>query len=110
MKLAPLPILALSSFLAACGSDDGSSPTQTGGPQTPNASDPCGLNSGWPGDDLCILPPAAGEGIQLHVGPKSYSDQAELEPYLLEPGKEDVRCFLARIPEGGFYYLRQENR
>jgi hypothetical protein len=111
MKSAPLSVLALGCFLGACGSNDGSDPAQTGTPnQTPNAADPCNLNSGFKGDDLCILPPAPGEGIQLHVGPKSYTDQAELEPYLLPAGREDVRCYIVRIPEGGFYYLNQKNR
>ena len=52
----------------------------------------------------------AGEGIQIHVGPSSYTDQAALAPYMLEGGQENVKCFIARIPEGGFYYLKQENR
>lgn len=116
MKQAPLFLLALSSLLAACSSNDEPSTGKT--PPTNNPSDPpndptggpCDLNSGFEGDDVCIPPPPAGEGIQLHVGPPSYTDKAALAPYLLEGGQENVKCFIARIPEGGFYYLRQENR
>jgi len=56
-----------------------------------------------------LLPPAPGEGIQIHVGPSSYTDQAALAPYVIDGGQENVMCYLARIPESGFYYLRQEN-
>jgi len=73
-------------------------------------TDPCDLKSGFPGDSLCIAPPKAGEGIQLHVGPASYDNEDDLASYVIPAGKEDVRCFMARVPEGGFYYLNQENR
>jgi hypothetical protein len=112
MKHAPLFLLALSSLLGACSSNDDAS-TGTNTPNDPPndpTGGPCDINSGFPGDDMCIPPPAAGEGIQLHVGPSSYTDRAVLEPWLLEGGQENVKCFIARIPEGGFYYLRQENR
>ena len=110
MKRAPLFFLALSSVLAACSSNDDASTGKP--PDTPNdpTGGPCDLDSGFPGDDMCIPPPRAGEGIQLHVGPASYTDRAVLEPWLLEGGQENVKCFVARVKEGGFYYLRQENR
>jgi hypothetical protein len=111
MKRASLLVLAASSVLAACGStDDGSLDKTNPSTNHPTANDPCGLNSGFEGDDVCIPPPASGEGIQLHAGPANYRDAAAVAPYLLEGGAENVQCFLARIPESGFYYLRQENR
>ena len=27
----------------------------------------------------CLLPPPEGEGVQIHFGPKSYDDPAEVE-------------------------------
>src|SRR5690349_14511108 len=30
--------------------------------------DPCGLKSGWAGDEYCMLPPPEGQGIQIHLG------------------------------------------
>ncbi len=77
---------------------------------TPSADDPCNLASGFEGDELCILPPAADEGIQIHVGPASYTDEEALAPYVIDGGDEDVRCYLVEIPKSGFYYLKQENR
>lgn len=98
--------LTVSCFAVACGSS-GNEP----GSSTSTANeDPCGLHSGFPGDDLCIKPPAAAEGIQIHVGPSSYDDTAALEPYVIAAGDENVKCFTVRLPEAGFYYLKQENR
>jgi|SoiMethySBSTD1v2_1073268.scaffolds.fasta_scaffold11636_6 hypothetical protein len=110
MKAAPFALIALSCCLGACGSDHSDSTGTQSPNNNPNGADPCNLNSGFKGDELCILPPAAGEGIQLHVGPSNYKDQAAVAPYLLGPGEENVKCYIARIPESGFYYLRQENR
>jgi hypothetical protein len=110
MRHISLLALAACSLLAGCGSSDDEG-TERGDklPNTPSATDPCGLNSGFDGDELCILPPAAGEGIQIHAGPASY-DEATVAPWVIGPGEENVRCFMARIPESGFYYLKQENR
>src|SRR5688572_28942978 len=108
MKQASLLLLAVSSVLAACGSNEDVDPGKTP-PQDP-AGNPCDLNSGFPGDDVCIPPPPAGEGVHIHVGPANYHDPTELEPYLIPAGREEAKCFIVRIPEGGFYYLRQQNR
>ena len=58
-----------------------------------HAMDECGLNSGWPGDEYCILPPPVDKGFQLHLGPSSY-DNPEAT-YLLEPGEEWVHRLTA---------------
>lgn len=93
----------------ACGSTSGGGTEPTGSPSTQGANDPCGLNSGFRGDELCLAPPAASEGIQLHMGPSSYDDSAEVDPYVIQPGQEDVRCYTVRPSESGFYYFKQEN-
>src|SRR5689334_21722050 len=41
-------------------------------------ADPCNLHSGFAGDEYCIFPPPEGKGIQIHFGPKNYTDQDEL--------------------------------
>lgn len=94
----------------ACGSSSGTGhdPTASGPAQA--SADPCNLNSGFKGDELCIAPPAEGEGIQLHTGPSSYDDSAVLAPYVIQPGEENVRCFLVRPSDSGFYYFKQQNR
>ena len=120
MKYALVVALAASPLLAACSSESDPSrepidstqppPTNTPPTNTPTTDDPCGLKSGFAGDELCILPPDPSEGIQIHAGPTSYSDAATVAPWLINPGEENTRCYLARIPEGGFYYLKQQNR
>ena len=60
--------------------------------------DPCRLNSGYEGDEYCILPPPADKGIQIHFGPKDYKNMADVQPYLLPPGGESNSYGIAHIP------------
>jgi hypothetical protein len=62
-----------------------------------NDPDPCRLNSGFPGDEYCLLPPADGEGIQIHFGPKEYNDADAIESYMMEPGNDSYNSVLARV-------------
>lgn len=56
------------------------------------AMDECkDLNSGYPGDEYCILPPPADKGFQLHIGPTSYTSPDAR--YVLEPGQEMTNDF-----------------
>jgi hypothetical protein len=82
----------------------------TDGGSTTGGADPCNLNSGFEGDDLCVPPPSADEGIQIHMGPSSYDDPNATAPYMIAAGDENVKCFYAPIPESDFYYLKQQNR
>jgi hypothetical protein len=75
--------------------------------------DPCGLNSGYPGDEYCLLPPPEGQGVQIHFGPKNYDDPAEIEKYVLEPGEEFNSYGVAHIPtteEHWYSYLKLSMR
>jgi len=67
-------------------------------------ADPCGLHSGYPGDEYCILPPPEGKGIQIHFGPNDYTNQDEVEQYLIKPGEEYNAYGLATIPGAGEHY------
>jgi hypothetical protein len=60
--------------------------------------DPCNLKSGFLGDEYCLKPPAEGEGIQIHVGPKDYKDMAEVMKYVIEPGEEFNNSVIGAIP------------
>jgi hypothetical protein len=60
--------------------------------------DPCGLASGYPGDQYCLLPPAEGEGIQIHIGPDAYDDPAEIAKYVIQAGEEFNNSVLGHIP------------
>jgi hypothetical protein len=57
--------------------------------------DPCGLKTGFPGDEFCLLPPKEGEGIQIHWGPQDYKNPGE---YAMMPGQEDNNSVLAKVP------------
>jgi hypothetical protein len=61
------------------------------------AADPCNLHSGFAGDEYCILPPPEGKGIQIHFGPKNYTDAAEVGKYTMQPGEEFNAYGIANI-------------
>jgi hypothetical protein len=65
----------------------------TPGADYPDLRGKCGLNTGYPSDDACISAPAAEEGIQLHVGPKDYKDEAEIAKFVMAPGEESSECW-----------------
>jgi hypothetical protein len=66
--------------------------TNNAGVSTESLTAPCNLSSGYPGDDLCILPPAPRIGFQYHFGPSNYKDPNEVAKYLLQPGDEKTEC------------------
>jgi hypothetical protein len=59
--------------------------------------DPCGIKSGWAGDEYCLKPPAPGEGIQIHIGPSDYKNMAEVAKYLIKPGEEFNNSVIGHI-------------
>ena len=60
--------------------------------------DPCGLKSGYAGDEYCIAPPPPGKGIQIHFGPSNYTDAAEVAKYVLKAGEEFNSYGTTKIP------------
>lgn len=58
----------------------------------------CSINSGFEDDRACIPPPAPGEGMQIHIGPKNYDDPAEVAKYVMHPGEESSECWIYRTP------------
>ncbi|MGD8860336.1 MAG: hypothetical protein PVI30_10000 [Myxococcales bacterium] len=58
-----------------------------------------GLDTGFPGDDKCLLPPPPEEGMQIHIGPESYEDgNPELEAFRFPPGSETSQCWNFHTP------------
>ncbi len=56
------------------------------GEAPPLAFDECDLDSGWAGDEYCILPPPPDRGFQVRIGPSDYDNP---DPrYVIEPGQE----------------------
>jgi hypothetical protein len=68
--------------------------------------DQCGLDTGFPGDEYCILPPPADQGFQVHIGPGDYDNPGS---YLMQPGDESTEDFPAVAGNDGdvFFYYRQ---
>jgi hypothetical protein len=60
--------------------------------------DPCSLNSGFIGDEYCLVPPDPEKGVQIHIGPTSYTDPVELAKFSIEPGTEFLNSVLGHIP------------
>jgi hypothetical protein len=59
---------------------------------------PCGIHSGYPGDEYCLVPPPPGQGIQIHFGPKDYNDAADVAQYVMLPGQEFNSYAIVNIP------------
>jgi hypothetical protein len=102
--------LVLSFGLSAigCGSDEGAAPGDT----TPGTTlESCGLNTGWAGDEFCILPPPPDQGFQIHYGPVDYDDQAEIEKYLIQPNM-DTNIFVPATSgnESDVYFYKRQYR
>jgi hypothetical protein len=47
---------------------------------------------------MCLTPPAAGKGLQLHYGPTDYARPSNVAPYVLQPGQETVDCDYLKTP------------
>ena len=67
----------------AAGTGGGPS-VDAGGPDGGPAG--CNLNTGYLGDDQCLLPPPPDKGFQVHIGPTDYKNPGS--EYLLQPGQE----------------------
>lgn len=91
----------------AAGGDSKFDPT---GPLPPDSDEPCDLEAtGFEGDDLCLAPPKAGTGMQIHLGPKDYKDSKQVEPFLIQPGQEVTECYYLKSPNDKieFYFPRK---
>ena len=85
----------------------------------PPVDQSCGLNTGYLGDENCILPPPVDEGLQFHVGPSSYDDPDVINArdaqgrylWLMEPGTERTSCYHVVSPNTEQrYYFEQQYR
>lgn len=67
---------------------------------TPCSDDPnpCNIHSGYPGDEYCLPPPKPDEGIQVHFGPKDYTNTTEVAEYILKANEEINGYGVAPIP------------
>jgi hypothetical protein len=78
-------------------------------PPAPPVLTGCGIDSGYAGDELCVLPPPSDKGFQIHYGPSNYDDPDEIAKYVINAGDE-TNEFLPAVAgntEDIFYYGRQ---
>jgi hypothetical protein len=73
-----------------------SSPVPTAPPVQPSRG--CSPATPFEGNDRCLVPPDSKAGVQIHIGPRDYSDSAEVAEWVLEPGLEIYKCFSFRTP------------
>ena len=68
--------------------------------QVPCGDDPnpCAIDSGFPGDAMCLRPPPPALGVQIHLGPADYDDPAQVNAYLLAAGQELNVLAVADVP------------
>jgi hypothetical protein len=91
----------------AGGSGAGGSGGTGGAVLPPVTSDECGLDTGYPGDEYCILPPPPDQGFQIHIGPDDY---ANIDPkYILDAEQEATNDFpaVSSNDTDRFFYRRQ---
>jgi hypothetical protein len=96
------PVGGSGGTVTASGGAPGSGGAVSGLPATP-----CNLNTGFPGDDDCILPPPPDKGFQVHIGPSNYQNP---EPeYVLKPGEERTNDFQVTSTNDRdvFFFARQ---
>jgi hypothetical protein len=68
------------------------------GGEAGSLADGCPVNSGYPGDSMCLPPPSPAEGFQLHYGPPDYTSASNRQPFLLPPDQESVDCYFEKTP------------
>jgi len=62
---------------------------------------------GYPGDDVCILPPDSNAGMAFHYGPSTYDDPNEVGKYVITPGQEITDCSLFPSSNESTIYFRE---
>jgi hypothetical protein len=99
--------LAMCLLCAACGNAGESASPEARAASPRDAAEGCNLDTGYPGDEYCILPPPPDKGFQIHIGPSDYENP---EPeYVLQPNEEVTTLFQAVSgnAEPVYYYYRQ---
>jgi hypothetical protein len=83
-------------------------PAKPSDPTTPYP-DPrgaCTIDSGFPNDDACILPPDPSEGMQIHIGPTDYKDPDQINKFIFHPGEERSECWSFHTPNDSEIYYQ----
>lgn len=90
---------------SAPGKESPSSPRRHATSETSDAaSNGCPSDTGFTGDDMCLSPPGAERGFQLHYGPSDYGS-SDVSPFVLTPGRETVDCFYEKTSNASDVYV-----
>src|SRR5436190_3925400 len=108
--------LAILAFgLVACGGSSQTTPTKSKATTAPGepvlAMDECKLDTGYLGDENCILPPSPDKGFQVHYGPSDYDNPDQI--FVLAPGQErtdDIPATSGNDTDVFFYYRQYRLR
>jgi hypothetical protein len=65
------------------------------------------FNSGYLGDDMCILPPDPMNGTQVHEGPADYANVPE--QFIMKPGSEITDWYYTKAPNTESHYFFRVN-
>jgi hypothetical protein len=99
---------------SACGGDKANATAAENsapGVDAGKAPGSCNLHTDFPGDDTCLPRPDPSEGIQIHVGPSDYTDPADVNRFVMQPGDESSECWSFHTPNAeDFYYQSFELR
>lgn len=93
------PPVAQAGAAAPGGAAGADAPPVMGPKVVPSARNGCpDLHTDFVGDDACLAPPDPAKGFQIHIGPSSYTDPAEIDKFIMEPGQESSECYMKKLP------------
>ncbi|MFI5306226.1 MAG: hypothetical protein ACHQ53_02675 [Polyangiales bacterium] len=72
----------------------------------PDPRGQCNIDSGFPDDNACLLPPSPDEGMQIHIGPTDYKDSAQINKFIFHPGQEASECWTFHTPNTDKVYYQ----
>src|ERR1051325_849741 len=110
-RVLAVALVTAAGALVGCGNDSTTGKAQPkAGPVEATLEDGC-KHTKFPGDELCIAPPPADQGFQVHIGPTDYDDPEQLADFVLEPGVERTdNYYLKSANADDIYYYRRQYR
>ena len=72
----------------------------------PDPRGACKLDTGFPDDNACILPPDPKEGMQIHIGPTDYKDPDQINKFIFHAGEERSECWSFHTPNNQDIYYQ----
>jgi hypothetical protein len=83
---------------AGSGGSSGSNNMNMAATPYPDPRGKCTIDSGFPDDHACLLPPDPKEGMQIHIGPTDYKNMDEINKFIFHAGQEAAECWSFHTP------------